>query len=432
MTSRDPRLLRFKEEIEHHLEADLIPFWTERAPDARYGGYLTNFGAQGEALGTPEKYLNTQMRLLWWFSALARRYPQRPRLLELAAQGFHFIHRHFWDDARGGWFWKVARDGALLDTGKITYGQSFAVYALAEYAAASGNARAIGLAETTFNLLHVHCADTRHGGYLENLEADWTPAAGGRLGGDRKGLDAHMHLMEAFTNLYAVGAKPHHRRKLLDLVALIAQRMIDSETGAGRNQFDLAFAPLPAVAVARTWNAERQGDAGATSADTTSFGHNAELAWLLRRALDVAKADFTSYKPMIRTLSDHTARFGVDWQHGGVFREGRLGGDVESSDKEFWQHAEVVVGFLDGYDLFGEPRYLDAAENVWGFVKRCFVVEGVGEWRTLLTPDGRVIDPNLGNPWKVAYHTGRCALECSRRLDALLSTAPPLVPTARV
>ena len=91
------------------------------------------------------------------------------------------------------------QDGSCLDAGKIVYGQSFAIYALSEYALATADQQALDYAARTFDLLQIHCADTLNGGYLENLEADWTPAEAGFGGGDRKSLDTHMHLMEAFT-----------------------------------------------------------------------------------------------------------------------------------------------------------------------------------------------------------------------------------------
>jgi mannose/cellobiose epimerase-like protein (N-acyl-D-glucosamine 2-epimerase family) len=49
--------------------------------------------------------------------------------------------------------WKVRRDGSRLDDGKITYGQSFAIYALAEYYLATSDRRALDYASQTFDLL---------------------------------------------------------------------------------------------------------------------------------------------------------------------------------------------------------------------------------------------------------------------------------------
>ena len=88
-------------------------------------------------------------------------------------------------------------------------------------------------------------------------------------------------------------------------------------------------------------------------------------------------------------------------------------------DKDFWPQAECLVAFLDGYRLFGEPRYLEAFLNIWSFVRDHMIVTGVGEWRSLLNRRGEVIDPNTGRAWKDGYHTGRCLSECIRLLGSL-------------
>lgn len=405
--------------VQQRLADGIIPFWQLRQPDAR-GGYLTNFDAQGQPLPTPEKYLNTQCRLLWWFATLCRHGLADARTRALAGHGLDFLLRHCWDPRHGGWAWKVHADGAPLDPAKIVYGQSFAIYALSEYTLATGDPRGLDFAGRTFDLLQVHAADTRHGGYYENLAADWAPLPAGFAGGDRKGLDTHMHLMESFTVLYQASQQPLHRRKLLELVDLIATRLIDPASGCGLNQFDLAWQPRPAIAIMRTWNAERFGERPADPTETTSYGHNVELAWLMRRALVVAGADVAPYQPVLRRLLDHAVAHGVDWQYGGIFRDGLRHGGPLILEKEFWQHAESLVGFLDGYELCGEPRYLDAFETIWRFVDAHLLHPQWGEFLTLLDRQGAPLDAQLGNPWKVAYHSGRSLLECQQRLTRLL------------
>jgi len=39
------RLVRARTELEHHLREGIMPFWTKRAIDERYGGYFTCFDA---------------------------------------------------------------------------------------------------------------------------------------------------------------------------------------------------------------------------------------------------------------------------------------------------------------------------------------------------------------------------------------------------
>jgi mannobiose 2-epimerase len=174
---------------------------------------------------------------------------------------------------------------------------------------------------------------------------------------------------------------------------------------------------VPALALKRTWNAERFGEQPADPAETTSYGHNVELAWLMRRALSTAGADIAPYLPILRRLLDHAVEHGLDREHGGIYRDGlRATGEPVVFEKEFWQHAECLVGFLDGYEVFGTEDYLDAFTNLWDFVRRYFIIAGVGEWRTLLAQDGTPLDAHIGNPWKVSYHTGRAMLECANRL----------------
>lgn len=407
--------------IEDHLRHGIMPFWSSRAVDSQYGGFVTNFDASGNELACPEKYVNTQCRLIWWFATLSRRIPGQSHALAMASQGVDFLIRFFWDEQHGGFVWKVRRDGSELDNAKIVYGESFCIYALSEYFLASRDSKALEYAARTFELLQKYCADTRYGGYLETLKRDWSPERPGFGGGDRKGLDAHMHLMESFTTLYGATGDPLHRRKLLEIIDLICDRMIDTSAGCGLNQFDLSFRSLPAIPISRTWNGERLGEQPPNPVDTTSYGHNIELEYLMHMALCAAHRDISPYLPVFRRLLDHTVQHGVDWECGGIFRDGlRATGVAAILEKEFWQHSEALVGFLDGYELFGDPLYLNAFASVWRFVQEFLVNSHVGEWRTLVSRSGQPIDANIGNPWKVAYHTGRAMLECRERLTRLL------------
>ncbi len=404
--------------LRQNLERGIMPFWAERAVDSSCGGYLTNFDELGRAVACDEKYLNTQCRLLWWFSRLARAYPTQSHFLQLAEVGKAFLLEHFWDRSHGGWRWKVRRDGSVLDDAKIVYGQSFAIYAFSEHALSSGDTASLTAAEQTLACLEEHAADKHHGGYVENFRADWAPADVGFGGGDRKGLDTHMHLMEALTALYRVSGAERHRQKLLSVVDLLMERMIDRVSGCGLNQFDLAWNPVAAISIDRTWNAERAGERPAQALETTSYGHNLELAWLLRDALNAAQVPFEGYQAPYRRLVEHALTHGLDREFGGLYRDGLRDGPAMVLEKEFWQQAEGLLGLVDAFSALGDERYLDAAETVWSFVERHLVVPELGEWRVLADRQGRAIDSNLGNPWKVAYHTGRALLESVRRLDA--------------
>ena len=407
-------------QISQHLEKGIIPFWL-KALDTTYGGFLTCFDGDGNPVNDTDKSIVTQTRMIWGLSALYAEYPQNKEIKQCLDNVLGFFIRYFWDDVNGGWRWKVARDGSPLDSGKVLYGQSFALYALAENAISTGNMEAYRYAENTYDLIIKYCSDTQRGGYYENLEDDWSVSAGGNHAGDRKSLDITMHIMEAYTKLYECTKKPIHKLRLVEVIELILNKMIDREWGCGYNQFTLDYTPIPAINIRRTWNDERQsGESIEIPVDSTSYGHNVELAWLLGRAGDTIGVDKLYYGDIIRQVVEHSLEYGFDNQLGGVYRDGPHKGQAYVRDKEWWQNSEVLVGYLDAYERFQDKKYLSAFLKTWEFDYTYFINHQAGEWRQLLDKEGKVLVADLGNQWKAIYHTGRAMLECKRRLERLL------------
>ncbi|MCU9613126.1 AGE family epimerase/isomerase [Caldibacillus lycopersici] len=415
------RMEAVKQEITRHLEDGVIPFWL-KGIDTEYGGYLTCFDENGVPTEDTDKYIVTQTRMIWGMSRFYREYPENKELLLAARQGVEFYIKHFWDTEYGGWFWKTNRKGELLDDGKVTYGQSFSIYALAEYTHATGDPIGQEYAEKTFDLMQKYCTDTVRGGYYENLERDWQVSSPGFHAGDRKSLDIHMHIMEAFTTLALVSKKEIHRRKLKESIEIILRYMVNAEIGCGLNQFDLDFKPIPAINIRRTWNAEREtGEVIDEPMDTTSYGHNVELAWLLSYAGEVLN-NKEEYLEITKKLVDHALRYGVDLEIGGVYRDGPHVGEPLVKDKEWWQNCESLVGFLNAFQQSGDEKYLNTFENLWDFCKENFINHEVGEWYQLLDKNGNILVSDLGNPWKAVYHTGRALLESKLRLERLVKS----------
>lgn len=422
MTNLTDQMSKPLEQITEHLEEGLIPFWLKRSIDKEYGGFLTCFDGKGNANLVTDKYIVTQTRMIWGMSILAEKYPENKELLEAARQGVNFFIKYFWDKEYGGWYWKVKRDGTLFDDGKVVYGQSFAIYALAQYTLSTGDPTGLEYAEKTFDLLQKYCVDSKRGGYYENLERSWELSEPGFAAGDRKSLDIHMHIMEAFTTLSLCSGKEIHKRRLEEVIDVILNKMINPKSGCGLNQFDLDFNPIPAINIRRTWNAERAtGETIATPVDSTSYGHNVELAWLLNRAGDILGKQFNYYNDITQKLVDHSLKYGLDYSLGGVYRDGAHEGEVFVRDKEWWQNCEVLVGYLDAYERLGDEKYLEAFELTWNFDYKYMINHELGEWRQLLDKEGNAIIDDLGNPWKGIYHTGRSMLECKARLEKLIS-----------
>jgi len=402
----------WKSELDHHIHQELLPFWISRAEDTVNGGFITHFDSSGKDTGEDEKSLISQARSVFSFSMAARYGVQPARTLAMARQGVRFLIDKMWDQAHGGFYWTVRRDGTPVITRKILYGLSFAIYGLSEYYRASGDEEALSYAERVFDLIHLHAVDVEYGGYFEMFETDWTLSGPGAAGGDRKTLDAHMHLMEAYTNLLRCTGKDVHRRRLKEVIGILDRHMFRQDTGTGLPQFTRDWTVAPQIKFDIVWGWDRFSESGEKSnpLDNTSYGHNVEFAWLLLDALDALDDDLHRYDPLIRHSYDHALAHGIDREYGGVFVEGSHKGPATDREKEFWQQAELMNGLLAAYLHWGEDRFLESYETVHRFVFDKMINHEVGEWWPLMSQEGQPIWTHMSHSWKVNYHTIRAAL----------------------
>ncbi len=417
-------LPEWRNQIDTYLRDRLLPFWLERAQDSRYGGFVTHFDKDGNDSGEDEKSLIAQSRSVYTFASAYRAgYGQRCR--ELADHGLDYLLKRMWDEKHGGFYWMTNRKGEVTKDDKILYGQSFAIYALSEHTLATGNPVGREYAERTFDLLQKHATDTMYGGYFEMFDREWNLAGPGSKGGDRKTLDAHMHLMEAYTNLYECTRLPLHRRKLLEDIEILMKRLIHPAHATGIPQFTADWRPTRQIKFDIVWGWDRFKPEGmkANPMDNTSYGHNVELAWLLMHALDVLGSDDAPYRGQVRKMLDHAVNHGIDWEYGGVYVEGSHDGPARDLEKEFWQQCEVMTGMIDAYLRFGDERYLAAYEAVHRFMFTKGINMPVGELWPLLTREGVPIWTHMSHSWKINYHSVRAMIQCRKRLDQAIAAA---------
>jgi len=411
----------YLKEAKDHLENELLPFWTSRMIDHKNGGYFTHFDEFGKDSGEDEKSLIAQSRSVYTLSSAHRAGYGEGELAKLAAHGVDFMIQKMWDQRDGGFFWMMDRAGNVKMDQKVLYGHSFAIYCLSEYTLATGDPRGREYAELTFDLIQKYCTDSFFGGYFEMFDRDWTLAGPGSKGGDRKTLDVHMHLMEAFTTLYECTQKEIHQRKLLEDIEILLQRMMHPEYKTGIPQFTADWRIAPQIKFDIVWGWDRYTEEGEkdNASDNTCYGHNAEFAWLLKHAINVIGNDQNEYLSLFTSIYNHTIDNGLDTEYGGIFVEGPHSGGVYDREKEFWQQAEVMIGLLDACLLFGDEKYWLAYKNVHSFVFSKVINRDVGEWYPLLTREGEPIWRHMGHSWKINYHSVRAMVQSVKRMEML-------------
>jgi len=415
-------IIAFKNESVNHLTNELLPFWVTRMIDNKHGGYITHFNKDGNDSGEDEKSLIAQTRSVYTLSSAHRAGYGDGKLAALAKHGVDFLIDKMWDKECGGFYWMMDRRGDVKIDQKIIYGHSFAIYSLSEYTLATGDQRGIEYAGKVFDLIQKYCVDSMYGGYWEMFHRDWTLCGPGSQGGDRKTLDVHMHLMEAFTSLYECTGADVHKRKLLEVIEILLNHIIHPVYKTGIPQFYKDWTIAPQIKFDIIWGWDRFTEDGLKNnvTDNTCYGHNAEFAWLLIHALEILRTDPDKYRDIFKTIFDHTVDNGIDTELGGVYVEGSHSGGVYDREKEFWQQAEVLIGMLDAYMMFNEEKYWTAYKNVHRFVFDKFINKGVGEWFPLLTRRGDPIWTHMSHSWKINYHTVRSMVQSIERMDKML------------
>jgi mannobiose 2-epimerase len=415
------------EQTDRYTRELLIPFWAGRIEDRTHGGFQPGYDRHGRRTAVTDKAMLAQARSLVAIAHAGRLGFSWPDDAAVLARGVDFLLRSFRDPVHDGYVWMVSDDGRrILDDSKVIYGHSFLVYALAEVALLTGDETVRAEACRLFDLLMAKAADRRHGGFLEHFDRAFRPVAVRPDGRLHKSLDVHMHMMEAFTSLYELTRMPRHREALESVIALLFGRMVDPGSGLGIAMFTPDWTPIPNLPLGTLWGRDRFPPQGKPP-EITSYGHNIEMAWLYLHALDVLGVPRSAGRARVEPIFAHTLRDGIDPECGGLFTEGHREHGVTETNKEFWQQAEALVGFLDAFEMTGDARYLDAFRNVHGFVVAHVICWDQGEWYPLVDRQGRVLRDDLGYHWKSGYHTVRAMVAVVTRLRRLL-TAGHRVP----
>lgn len=395
---------RIRTGLERVLHENIVPFWYPQIIDIENGGYRLHHDGKGQWLGTSNKALVTQARSVWFFSRLYNSGYGNQQHLEAARHGYNFLREHMWDGEFGGFFWSVDEKGQVAtQPHKHLYGQGFALYALAEYAQATRDPQAEGMADELFYLLEEKAHDATYGGYIEWFRRDWGPGPetgvymgtppGGKL------MNTHLHLLEAFTTYYQLSGDELVRERLIELILVQSNAVLRKGVGACTDQYARDWTPLLANA-------------------RVSYGHDIENAWLLIEACRVAGLSNGPLADLYKQLLDYALEHGFDHERGGFYDGGKLGEDADRRNKIWWVQAEGLVATLYLYELTGEQKYWDAFAATYRWIEGQQIDWQYGDWHSSIDEQGKA-SGGKANAWKSPYHNGRAVLECLRVLNAM-------------
>ncbi len=382
--------MEFLKETEACLQENILPFWL-RLKDPR-GGFYGEVTSDGKVQYGAPRGVILNARLIWSFAA-AYAELHKAEYLVAAVHARDWFLDHFCDHKYGGVYWSVSAEGERLDAKKQLYAQGFAIYGLSELYKVTRDDEVLKNAINLYRVVETYFADKEYGGYIEALARDFSPLQDMSLSAHDinadKTMNSHLHLLEAYANLYRVWPDEGLKQAVESLLDIIGTRVMRAD-----GHLQLYFA--------RNWKVLPGG---------LSYGHDIETSWL---AMECAFA--LEEMDVVDRVRPWALRMGLAGNEGlmpdGSMRYEKLLSGAFDDSRQWWVQAETVVGNLWLWKYHGLADAGEKALRAWNYIRRHLLDTEGGEWWWAVLPDGSL---DLSQPkagfWKCPYHNSRMCLQ---------------------
>ncbi|MEA3334871.1 MAG: AGE family epimerase/isomerase [Chloroflexota bacterium] len=360
----------------------VVPFWLDHAIDHEYGGILTCIGDDGRILSR-DKYMWSQLRAIWTFSALFNRIEANAGWLDVARHIFDFAKRYGRDD-QGRWVFAVDKEGNILQDANSIYADGFAIYGLTEYARATGDQEAIDLALATYDNVQRRLAVP--GSY----QTEPYPLP--------EGVKAHGVSM-IFSLVFFELACLLDDKAILTAALYHAGQVLDVYRRPERRQL-FEFTRLDGSLIDSP-----QGRAIVP-------GHAIESMWFMVHIFREL-GDEQRIRQAIECIKWHV-ELGWDEEQGGLLLARDAAGSEPwwafADSKLWWPHTEALYALLLAHEHSGEGWCLDWYRQVHNYSFSHFPVRKYGEWTQKLDRQGRPFAETVALPVKDPFHLPRALI----------------------
>ncbi len=392
---------RRKEILKNKAKTELInilDYWLKNTIDKENGGFIGEINHQNVINNNSEKGAVLNARILWSFSA-AYAVEKNPEYLKTAKRAFQYIKDYFFDNEFGGIFWSLQADGKPKDTKNQIYAIAFVIYGLSEFYKIFKNEDALELAQSLFYKIELYSKDYKNKGYLEAFTRDWQEIEDLRLSekdaNEKKTMNTHLHIVEAYSNLYLIWPNPKLKDSIKEILEVIALYFINKYTWHLKLFFD------------ENWKEKE---------DVISYGHDIEAAWLLQWfAETIEDVDLVrSYQKYAVEFAKSTKE-GID-SDGGLWYEYEPKEQKLIAEKHWWPQAELWIGMINAWQLTQNEEFLEITEKNFEFVEKYIIDHKNGEWIWGVYADYSPILKDKAGFWKCPYHNSRACIELIKRL----------------
>lgn len=417
MGTLNKELKRYRDYFSKELHEDILPYWMKYGVEKNGHGFYGAVDLDGNPVLTANKTSVLNARILWTFSAAAM-LDGNGEYAAMADKAYKVVTEDFEDMEFGGYYMELSSDNKIANDIKHTYAQAFVVYSLCKYYEFRPIDPVMQKIQGLFTLLEEKTKDPENVGYLEAFTLDWKIYGENRMADNNepKSMNTHLHVLEAWAELYKVWKDPRVELRLTELMNLFLEKIIRIDGHFGIF-FDEAF------------------NETVSSKGICSFGHDIEGSWLLWEAAEILgnKDILEKMRLMAVKMTDNIERVAVD-KDGGLFLESTRFGSHVKTNKHWWQQAETLVGFMNAFELTGDSKYWGTVKLSWNFINTYLIDHERGEWFTKLNRLGvpYLVEPADDpspyyrndwkiDPWKCPYHNGRSMMEMMKRIDLMVN-----------
>ncbi len=379
---------------------NILNYWGKNSIDNINGGFVGRIDNMQNIDFKASKGLILNARILWTFSA-AYKILKRPELLNIAERAYNYILNNFSDIENGGYYWMLNNIGKPENTKKQIYAQAFVIYGFSEYFSINQNKECYSSTIAILDLIEKYAFDGDKNGYFEAFTLDWKEeTADLRLSAkdmnEKKTMNTHLHVLEAYTNFYKVFKDNKLKSKILNLLDIFNEKIVNFND----KHFDLFFN--------EDW--ERKSD-------IISFGHDIEGSWLLYEAAEIVGSEkYVEKQKVIAVDMAYEVAKAIN-KDGGLEHDKERNGNSDG-EFEWWAQAESIVGFVNAYQLSGDIKFLNAAVNMKSFIENYFIDKKFGEWYYRIDANYRpILHYDKVGFWKCPYHNARMCIELIKRLE---------------
>ena len=384
---------KIETEYRHHLNEVILPFWEDKI-DEEHGGLFTCVSDAGKIEST-DKYIWSQCRAVWTFSAVYNRIDNNKHWLLKAANIADFIIKNG-RDKNSDWVFSTNREGVVIEGFSSIFSSCFAFYGLNEYYRASKDKKVLDLAVSTFERVLEHYRNPL-------LSYNILPY---HLENSERAHGVPMILVECCRELYETTKDPAHLAVAKEMAETVLTQFLSDDGTWIREFMSSDGNPLPPP-----------------KGTIFNPGHAIESMWFILRLARTLNDDFMIQKALkvIRWNLEN----GWDDEYGGLFLALDIRGRATPPDwkcwdsKAWWPQCEALYALLLAYSMTGESWTEEWYAKIHKFVFSTYPNKENGEWFQRMNTRCEVMNDLIALPVKDPFHTPRVLIYGLEELDKI-------------